>query len=173
MWRSTFAPTTRCGFVATIGPVSLWLKKEEAQDMVATLTRALLRSAALQAEEKPDLSPTAVVAALQALLRSYEPTPNIRKFLSDFVAVPWHFVTPRLRGWWYTAKVVLTVETTEPFARPSGPRYQPIAQIGRGGMAEVLLAMMDAGCGARRLVVLKRIWPELATDPDFMTMFLG
>jgi len=39
-------------------------------------------------------------------------------------------------------------------------------------MAEVLLAMMDAGCGARRLVVLKRIWPELATDPEFMTMFL-
>jgi serine/threonine-protein kinase len=67
---------------------------------------------------------------------------------------------------------VLTVQTTEPLARPAGPRYQPIAQIGRGGMAEVLLAMMDAGCGARRLVVLKRIWPELATDPDFMTMFL-
>jgi serine/threonine-protein kinase len=67
---------------------------------------------------------------------------------------------------------VLTVDTTDPLARPTGPRYQPIAQIGRGGMAEVLLAMMDAGCGARRLVVLKRIWPELATDPDFMTMFL-
>ena len=67
---------------------------------------------------------------------------------------------------------VLTVDSPEPLAKPSGPRYQPIAQIGRGGMAEVLLAMMDAGCGARRLVVLKRIWPELATDPDFMTMFL-
>ena len=66
----------------------------------------------------------------------------------------------------------MTVDPIEPLARPSGPRYQPIAQIGRGGMAEVLLAMMDAGCGARRLVVLKRIWPELATDPDFMTMFL-
>ena len=66
----------------------------------------------------------------------------------------------------------MTVDPTDPLARPSGPRYQPIAQIGRGGMAEVLLAMMDAGCGARRLVVLKRIWPELATDPDFMTMFL-
>jgi hypothetical protein len=50
--------------------VSLWLKKEEAQDMVATLTRALMRSAAIHAEEKPDLSPTAVVAALEALLRS-------------------------------------------------------------------------------------------------------
>jgi hypothetical protein len=58
------------GFVATIGPVSLWLKKEEAQDMVATLTRALVRSAAMQNEEKPDLSPTGVMAALQALLRS-------------------------------------------------------------------------------------------------------
>jgi hypothetical protein len=58
------------GFVATIGRVSLWLKKDEAQDMVATLTRALLRSAALQNDEKPDLSPTAVTAALQAILRS-------------------------------------------------------------------------------------------------------
>ena len=66
----------------------------------------------------------------------------------------------------------MIVDTTDPLARPPGPRYQPIAQIGRGGMAEVLLAMMDAGCGARRLVVLKRIWPELATDPEFMTMFL-
>ena len=51
-------------------------------------------------------------------------------------------------------------------------RYEPIAQIGRGGMAEVLLAMMDSGAGARRLAVLKRIGPELATDPDFVTMFL-
>jgi hypothetical protein len=51
-------------------------------------------------------------------------------------------------------------------------RYEPITQIGRGGMAEVLLAMMDAGGGVRRLAVLKRIWPELATDPDFVTMFL-
>jgi serine/threonine-protein kinase len=66
----------------------------------------------------------------------------------------------------------LTVDTPESHAKTRGPRYQPIAQIGRGGMAEVLLAMMDAGCGARRLVVLKRIWPELATDPEFMTMFL-
>ena len=57
------------GFVVTIGPVSFWLKKEEAQDMVATLTRALMRSAAIQAEEKPDLSPTAIAAALQACVR--------------------------------------------------------------------------------------------------------
>ncbi|HVV49991.1 MAG TPA: serine/threonine-protein kinase [Polyangia bacterium] len=57
-------------------------------------------------------------------------------------------------------------------AGSTGGRYRPIARIGRGGMAEALLAMMDAGCGARRLVVLKRIWPELASDPEFMTMFM-
>src|SRR4029077_7781569 len=39
-------------------------------------------------------------------------------------------------------------------------------------MAEVLLTMVDAGGGVWRLEVLKRIWPELATDPDFVTMFL-
>jgi hypothetical protein len=67
---------------------------------------------------------------------------------------------------------VPTLDPSQTPVEPSGQRYQPIAQIGRGGMAEVLLAMMDAGCGARRLVVLKRIWPELATDPEFMTMFM-
>jgi serine/threonine protein kinase len=51
-------------------------------------------------------------------------------------------------------------------------RYEPIAQIGRGGMAEVLLARVHAVGGVRRLAVLKRIWPELATDPDFVSMFL-
>jgi serine/threonine-protein kinase len=51
-------------------------------------------------------------------------------------------------------------------------RYEPIAQIGRGGMAEVLLTMMHAGGGVRRLAVLKRIVSELATDPDFIAMFL-
>ena len=39
-------------------------------------------------------------------------------------------------------------------------------------MAEVLLTMVHTGGGVRRLEVLKQIWPELATDPDFVTMFL-
>jgi eukaryotic-like serine/threonine-protein kinase len=55
---------------------------------------------------------------------------------------------------------------------PSGTHYEPIAQIGRGGMAEVLLALAHGGGGVRRLAVLKRTWPELATDPDFVAMFL-
>ena len=58
------------GFVATIGRVSIWLKKAEAQDMVATLTRALIRSTAAETDTKPDLNPLAVTAALQAILRS-------------------------------------------------------------------------------------------------------
>jgi hypothetical protein len=56
------------GFVMSIGRVSLWLKLEEARDLVATLTRALIRSAALAGDEKPDLGPEAVTAALAALL---------------------------------------------------------------------------------------------------------
>jgi serine/threonine-protein kinase len=50
-------------------------------------------------------------------------------------------------------------------------RYRHLAPIGRGGMAEVLLSLMDAGGGVKKVVVLKRIWPDLATDPDFVTMF--
>src|SRR5262249_43808907 len=56
-------------------------------------------------------------------------------------------------------------------SRSPGPRHQPIASIGRGGMAEVLLAVMDAGGGLRKLVVLKRVWPDLIGDVEFLTMF--
>ncbi|MBC8132940.1 MAG: protein kinase, partial [Deltaproteobacteria bacterium] len=52
-------------------------------------------------------------------------------------------------------------------------RYQPFAQIGRGGMAEVLLAEMRVGPGVSKLAVLKRVWPDLATDPEFLSLFLN
>jgi serine/threonine-protein kinase len=54
-------------------------------------------------------------------------------------------------------------------AAPS--RYQPIASIGRGGMAEVLLAILHAGGGFTKLAVLKRVWSDLAGDPEFLAMF--
>jgi serine/threonine-protein kinase len=50
-------------------------------------------------------------------------------------------------------------------------RYRPVAAIGRGGMAEVLLSLMEAGAGVRKVAVLKRIWPDLASDPSFVAMF--
>jgi len=54
-----------------------------------------------------------------------------------------------------------------PFPGPLPPRYRTLAPIGRGGMAEVLLATTERG----KLVVLKRIWADLASDADFVTMF--
>src|SRR5215471_12210713 len=56
--------------------------------------------------------------------------------------------------------------------RSTRARYEVIAPIGRGGMAEVSLALMAVGGGVRRLAVLKRIWPEMAADPEFAAMFL-
>jgi serine/threonine-protein kinase len=38
-------------------------------------------------------------------------------------------------------------------------------------MAEVLLALMEVEPGINTTVVLKRIWPDLAEDHDFVTMF--
>ncbi len=67
---------------------------------------------------------------------------------------------------------MLSPDATFRVTGPSGRRYEPIAQIGRGGMAEVLLTMVHAGGGIRRLEVLKRIWSELVTEPDFVSMFL-
>jgi serine/threonine protein kinase len=72
--------------------------------------------------------------------------------------------------------LAVTPPSDSPFSFPTGlvpttTRFRPLAPIGRGGMAEVMLALMDAGGGANRIVVLKRIWPDLATDPDFVAMF--
>jgi len=50
-------------------------------------------------------------------------------------------------------------------------RYETLARIGRGGMAEVLLAATRAN-GVVKLSVLKCLWPELAEDADFVEMFL-
>jgi len=55
--------------------------------------------------------------------------------------------------------------------RPS-PHITVLAPIGRGGMAEVFLVALQAPAGVTKLAVLKRIWPELACDPDFAAMFL-
>jgi serine/threonine protein kinase len=51
-------------------------------------------------------------------------------------------------------------------------RYRLGRQIGQGGMAEVFLAYEREPSGEDRAVVLKRIRPEIALSPDFITMFL-
>jgi serine/threonine protein kinase len=39
-------------------------------------------------------------------------------------------------------------------------------------MAEVFLALMPGSCGSTKPVVIKRLWPELARDPEHLQMFV-
>jgi serine/threonine protein kinase len=54
----------------------------------------------------------------------------------------------------------------------SSGRYYPIAQLGRGGMSEVYLAIARGPAGFNKLVVIKRLLAGLVTEPHFLDMFL-
>lgn len=49
--------------------------------------------------------------------------------------------------------------------------YREIARIGRGGIAEVLLAATQTS-GVTKLAVLKCLWPEVAEDAELIQLFL-
>jgi serine/threonine-protein kinase len=49
--------------------------------------------------------------------------------------------------------------------------YRLVAEIGRGGMANVFLALFPNGDGTSRQVVLKQLQSELAQEDEFRTMF--
>ena len=53
-------------------------------------------------------------------------------------------------------------------------RYQPIRRLAVGGMAEIYLARLPGVGfeGFEKLVVLKRILPQHALDPELLRMFL-
>ena len=51
-------------------------------------------------------------------------------------------------------------------------RYRPIAVLGQGGMARVLLTVTTGPAGVQKLLVVKEIRPELANDAEFVTMFM-
>ena len=50
-------------------------------------------------------------------------------------------------------------------------RYEILAPLGKGGMAEVFLGRATGEGGFERLVAVKRILPDLAETPDFVEMF--
>ncbi len=53
-------------------------------------------------------------------------------------------------------------------------KYRLLAELGRGGMADVFLAMVvgPEGSGFSKLGVIKRLRQNLAEDPDFVSMLL-
>jgi TonB family protein len=71
------------------------------------------------------------------------------------------------------------VDTTRPVAAgspASSPgafgRYQLLQKIGTGGMAEVYKARMSGEQGFEKIVAIKRIVPHMATNAEFVTMFV-
>jgi serine/threonine protein kinase len=50
-------------------------------------------------------------------------------------------------------------------------RYEILKRLAVGGMAEIFLARLSGISGFERLVVVKRILPQLATNPEFVRMF--
>jgi serine/threonine protein kinase len=56
-------------------------------------------------------------------------------------------------------------------ASPRG-KYLPIFQLGRGGMADVILALVQGPGGFNKLQVVKQLRGELAAEPEFTSMFL-
>ncbi|CAN5746051.1 hypothetical protein BH11MYX3_BH11MYX3_25450 [soil metagenome] len=51
-------------------------------------------------------------------------------------------------------------------------KYEVLRKIATGGMAEIYLARSRGAAGFEKLVVIKRILPNVAEDPTFVQMFL-
>jgi serine/threonine protein kinase len=51
-------------------------------------------------------------------------------------------------------------------------KYEILRRLATGGMAEIYLARIRGTAGFEKLVVLKRILPNVAEDPTFVSMFL-
>src|SRR5439155_20730003 len=60
----------------------------------------------------------------------------------------------------------------EPPSRNVGP-YRLVASLGRGGQAEVYLAIRRGPAGFSKLVVIKSIRPEMEDDPHFKDMLMS
>ena len=51
-------------------------------------------------------------------------------------------------------------------------KYRLIAEIARGGMGIVYLALAQGPAGFSKLLVVKELKPELTEEPAFLKMFL-
>ena len=69
----------------------------------------------------------------------------------------------------HTTEAILTAVVS--IGIPLGP-YLLVKRLARGGMAEIFLARKEGPEGFSRDLVVKRILPHLAADPEFTSMFL-
>ncbi|WP_394829138.1 serine/threonine protein kinase [Pendulispora albinea] len=65
-----------------------------------------------------------------------------------------------------------TSNRTSTASPPVAGKYRLIFELGRGGMADVMLAVIQGPGGFNKLQVLKLLRQELAAEPEFCTMFL-
>jgi TonB family protein len=69
--------------------------------------------------------------------------------------------------------VTRQVPTVQPASTPGAfGRYELLEKIGAGGMAEVYKARMSGEQGFEKIVAIKRIVPHMATNAEFVTMFV-
>lgn len=54
-----------------------------------------------------------------------------------------------------------------------GQKFHLLAELGRGGMATVYLAVVRGPAGFNKLIVVKCLRPSLAAEPEFLEMFLA
>src|SRR5499426_1772971 len=62
--------------------------------------------------------------------------------------------------------------TEGPIAPSAFGRYTLLERLAVGGMAEVFRAKITSSHGFEKVLVVKRILPHLAADPNFVDMFI-
>src|SRR3954468_22090934 len=65
-----------------------------------------------------------------------------------------------------------TEQTLAPFSPSAFGRYYLLDRLAVGGMAEIFKAKQSGAHGFEKIIVIKRILPHLAADPEFLGMFI-
>jgi serine/threonine-protein kinase len=65
-----------------------------------------------------------------------------------------------------------TEQTPAPFQPSAFGRYYLLERLAVGGMAEIFKAKQTGAHGFEKIIVIKRILPHLAADPEFLAMFI-
>jgi serine/threonine protein kinase len=66
----------------------------------------------------------------------------------------------------------MATESPPAFVPSSFGRYQLLERLAVGGMAEIFRARQSGAHGFEKILVIKRILPHLAADPEFLAMFI-